>query len=172
MSSFIDTLTLHVKAGDGGAGCSSFRREKFVPKGGPDGGDGGKGGSIFFIANANLQSFTDLKRSNKRAYTAANGNAGMGKKKSGSAGKDLFIEVPIGTLIYDMNNNLLFDLSTNNETFLAVKGGKGGLGNFNFSSSILMSFLIISKYLFIISPFLLTNFLKTKSAAWIELVPS
>lgn len=136
MTSFVDTISLFLKAGDGGAGSTSFRREKFIPKGGPDGGNGGKGGSIILKASQKLSSFIDLKSKNKRKFIASNGSRGLGKKKFGNSGSDLIIEVPIGTLIFQNDNNLICDLSENNQEIIIAKGGKGGLGNCNFASSI------------------------------------
>ena len=136
MSLFIDTIALQVRGGDGGAGSTSFRREKFVAKGGPDGGDGGKGGSVYLKACNNMQSFIDLKQRNKRSYCAQHGKPGLGKKKFGSAGQDLVIEVPVGTLVFNQDKELIFDLAENGSTYLIAQGGKGGLGNANFSSSI------------------------------------
>ncbi len=133
--SFIDRITLHLKAGDGGNGSVSFRREKYEPHGGPDGGDGGRGGHIYFKTNNNLQSLTHLKTV-KNIIKAANGKPGLGKKKYGSAGEDLYIEVPIGTLIMDNNKELLYDLNKNNQSIILAKGGNGGFGNTKFASSI------------------------------------
>ena len=96
---FIDEAYLEIKAGDGGSGASSFRREKYIPFGGPDGGDGGKGGDIFFKVNSNINTLIDFQ--NKKIFNAKNGQRGAGKKKFGAAGDDLIIEVPLGTVIYD-----------------------------------------------------------------------
>ena len=97
MSKFIDKLSLFLKAGGGAQGASSFRREKYVPKGGPDGGNGGAGGSIFLSTNAQINSFSNLKQ-RKKSYSAENGKPGRNKKKHGSDGQDLTIDVPIGTV--------------------------------------------------------------------------
>lgn len=134
MSKFLDKLSLSLKAGSGASGCSSFRREKFVPLGGPDGGDGGNGGSIYFCTSKEINSFSNL-RDRKRVYKAENGKQGMTKKKQGCAGNDLYIEVPIGTLIYDNEENLIVDLNKLDMNYQIVKGGKGGLGNHNFATS-------------------------------------
>ena len=134
MSKFLDKLSLTLKAGSGACGCSSFRREKFVPKGGPDGGDGGNGGSIYFSTSREINSFSNL-RDRKKTYKAENGRPGMTKKKHGSSGTDLYIEVPVGTLVYDEIGNLIKDLNEPNINFQIVKGGKGGLGNYNFATS-------------------------------------
>ena len=134
MSQFVDKATLTLKAGDGGAGATSFRREKFVPMGGPDGGKGGNGGSVIFKATHKVQSLIDLKQN--KIYKAQNGHQGMGKKRSGAAGIDLIIEVPIGTQIYNDDNKLLYDLTKQDDSFTAAHGGRGGQGNSVFSSSV------------------------------------
>ena len=108
---FVDEAKIHVKAGDGGAGCVSFRREKYIPKGGPDGGDGGNGGSIIFVADTSKDTLLDF--SGKHHWTAPKGQPGMGKKMAGQGGEDLIIPVPPGTLIYDAEHNILLaDLET------------------------------------------------------------
>ncbi|RAP27366.1 GTPase ObgE [Candidatus Marinamargulisbacteria bacterium SCGC AG-333-B06] len=134
MTQFVDKATLTLKAGDGGAGATSFRREKFVPMGGPDGGKGGDGGSVIFKATHKVQSLIDLKTN--KVYKAENGKQGMGKKKSGPAGCDLIISLPIGTQIYDQDNVLIYDLTKQDDTFIVAKGGRGGQGNSVFSSSV------------------------------------
>ncbi|MBH37485.1 GTPase ObgE [bacterium] len=134
MKQFLDKATLTLKAGDGGPGATSFRREKFVPMGGPDGGKGGDGGSIIFKATHKVQSLIDLKTNT--VYKAENGKQGMGKKKSGTSGCDLIVNLPIGTQIYDEHNQLLHDLTKQDETFMVARGGKGGQGNSVFSSSV------------------------------------
>ena len=131
---FIDEAIIEISSGDGGHGCLSFRREKFIPKGGPDGGDGGKGGDISFIAKESLQTLQDFKL--KRKYKAQNGFQGKGKNMHGKDGEDTTLEVPLGTmLINDETNELLCDLKTSNQAFTPVKGGRGGLGNARFKSS-------------------------------------
>jgi GTPase len=131
---FIDEAVIHVKAGDGGAGCVSFRREKFVPKGGPDGGDGGNGGSVIFIADANKNTLLDF--AGKHHWKAPRGEAGMGKKMYGKGGEDLIIPVPPGTIIFDTDKNMIIaDLDANHKRIVIAKGGHGGLGNFHFRSS-------------------------------------
>ena len=100
---FIDEAYLEIKAGDGGSGASSFRREKYIPFGGPDGGDGGKGGDIYFKVNINLNTLIDFQ--NKKIFNAKNGQRGAGKNKYGPAGEDLIIDVPLGTVIYDYNTD-------------------------------------------------------------------
>lgn len=132
---FIDEAHLEIKAGDGGSGASSFRREKYIPFGGPDGGDGGKGGDIFFKVNNNLNTLVDFQ--NKKLFKAKNGHRGSGKNKSGAAGEDLIIEIPMGTVIYDeLTNEEIMDCKDYKGEYLIVKGGDGGLGNARFKSSI------------------------------------
>ncbi|HEX8915679.1 MAG TPA: GTPase ObgE [Humisphaera sp.] len=131
---FVDEATIHVKAGDGGNGCVSFRREKYIPKGGPDGGDGGHGGSIYFVADPHKDTLLDF--SGKHDWTAGRGESGMGKKMYGKAGDDLHIHVPPGTLVFDLEHgNLLADLDEPGKQVLICRGGKGGKGNFHFRSS-------------------------------------
>ena len=131
---FIDEAVIEISSGDGGNGCLSFRREKFIPKGGPDGGDGGKGGNINFIANESLHTLQDFKL--KRKYKAQNGRQGKGKNMHGKDGEDTILEVPLGTLlINDETDELLCDLTKSNQIYTAVKGGKGGLGNARFKTS-------------------------------------
>ncbi len=132
---FVDTVTLHLQSGNGGPGAVSFLREKYMPKGGPDGGDGGNGGNIIFLTSSRMHSLIDLK-STKKKYKSESGKHGMGKKKSGSAGRDLEITIPTGTRIYDENNNLIVDLNKENMRFIVAKGGKGGKGNAQFATSI------------------------------------
>ena len=131
---FIDEAVIEISSGDGGNGCLSFRREKFIPKGGPDGGDGGKGGNINFIANESLHTLQDFKL--KRKYKAQNGRQGKGKNMHGKDGEDTILEVPLGTiLINDETDELLCDLTKSNQIYTAVTGGKGGLGNARFKTS-------------------------------------
>jgi len=131
---FVDEAIIHVKAGDGGAGCVSFRREKYVPKGGPDGGDGGNGGSIIFIADPNKNTLLDF--AGKHHWKAKSGQAGMGKKMYGESGEDLLIRVPPGTLVYDTDKQLLLtDLDQPHKEVVIARGGKGGKGNWHFKSS-------------------------------------
>jgi GTP-binding protein len=132
---FIDEAKIQVKAGDGGHGCVSFRRERFIPKGGPDGGDGGRGGSVYFEAVENLDTLLDF--AGKHHWRAQNGQTGSGNNKHGANGEDLIIKVPPGTLIYDTDLSLL--LKDLNEVGLKVcvcRGGKGGSGNKAFATSI------------------------------------
>jgi GTP-binding protein len=131
---FVDEAKIWVKAGDGGHGCVSFRREKFVPKGGPDGGDGGKGGSIYFEAADDLDTLLDF--SGKHHWRAGNGQPGSGANKNGADGQELIIRVPPGTLIYDVDLDLL--LKDLNEVGMKVRvclGGRGGRGNKAFATS-------------------------------------
>jgi len=132
---FIDFTKVTCFAGNGGPGKVSFRREKFVPKGGPDGGDGGRGGNIIFIVDANLYTLQDVRYN--RVYRAENGGSGGKSEKSGKNGLDSFIRVPSGTIIKDIDTKeVLADLIENDEKYIACKGGIGGRGNVNFKSSI------------------------------------
>jgi len=132
---FVDRAKIFIKSGKGGNGCVSFRREPFVPEGGPDGGDGGKGGDVIFQADRNLRTLMDFRY--KRKYEAENGQDGMKKKKFGKNGKDLVIKVPMGTVIIDEETGLVMkDLVEDGEHFVAAKGGKGGKGNTNFKNSV------------------------------------
>ena len=116
---FIDEAVIEISSGDGGNGCLSFRREKFIPKGGPDGGDGGKGGNINFIAKESLHTLQDFKL--KRKYKAQNGRQGKGKNMHGKDGEDTILEVPLGTiLINDETDELLCDLTKSNQVYTAV----------------------------------------------------
>ena len=131
---FLDQAKIYVKAGDGGSGSASFRREKFIEFGGPDGGDGGAGGSIIFIANKNLNTLIDFRY--QQHFKAERGENGKGKKKTGKSGKDLILKVPIGTQIFEEDNNTLIeDLANSNQKIIIANGGKGGLGNVRFKSS-------------------------------------
>ncbi|MSN96628.1 GTPase ObgE [Campylobacter sp. FMV-PI01] len=130
---FIDSVKFSVKSGDGGAGCVSFRREKFIIMGGPDGGDGGDGGDVYFQVDNNTHTLAFYK--GKRFLKASNGAAGMGKKMAGKKGESLTLVVPPGTLVYnDDTKELIFDLVDNNKKVLFLKGAKGGLGNTHFKS--------------------------------------
>ena len=131
---FIDEAFLEVRAGNGGAGASSFRREKYIPFGGPDGGDGGKGGDIIFRVNQNKNTLIDFQ--NKRVFIAKNGRPGAGKNKSGPAAEDLILDIPKGTVVYDdISNDELLDCCDENATYVIAKGGDGGQGNARFKSS-------------------------------------
>ncbi len=132
---FVDQADIEVFAGDGGNGCSSFRREKYLPHGGPDGGDGGRGGSVFMEAVAGIDTLLDMM--GRHHWYATRGMHGMGKKKAGSDGEDLTIRVPPGTLIYDKDSSLLIaDLKEAGKRVKVAKGGRGGKGNINFVTSV------------------------------------
>ena len=132
---FLDQAKIFVKAGYGGSGSASFRREKFVEFGGPDGGDGGDGGSVIILAEENLNTLIDYRY--KQHFKAERGQSGMGKKKTGKSGEDLILKVPIGTQIYEEDNNTLIeDLKKSGQKIIIAKGGKKGLGNVRFKSSI------------------------------------
>lgn len=131
---FVDYSRIYVKSGDGGKGCVSFRREKYVPKGGPDGGDGGKGGDVIIRATSQLNTLLDFKY--KREYRARNGQNGMGKKMHGRNAEDLIVPVPLGTTIKSQHSGeFLADLVKEGESFIAAKGGRGGLGNSHFATA-------------------------------------
>lgn len=130
---FIDTAEIYVRAGNGGNGCVSFRREKYIPKGGPDGGDGGDGGNIIIHSSLRLQTLIDFKY--VRHYKAKNGEHGKGKNMHGHNGEDKIIEVPVGTQIYDADTDkLIADLTQPNQEVIIARGGRGGKGNARFVS--------------------------------------
>jgi GTP-binding protein len=130
---FVDYLSIHVKAGDGGNGCVSFRREAFVPRGGPNGGDGGNGGSVILRADPQLHTLLDLRY--RRLYEARRGEHGRGKNQSGKRGEDLVIRVPVGTLVRDAaQGDVLADLTTADQEIVVVRGGRGGRGNQHFAT--------------------------------------
>lgn len=130
---FVDYVKIYVKAGDGGRGCVSFRREKYVPRGGPNGGDGGRGGHIIAKATDELNTLLDLRY--QREYRAEKGQHGMGKKMHGKNGKDLIIYVPVGTVIKNADTeDILVDLDRQGMETVVAKGGKGGLGNAHFAT--------------------------------------
>ncbi|MSR80694.1 MAG: GTPase ObgE [Gemmataceae bacterium] len=132
---FVDRAVIFVRGGDGGSGCSSFRREKYIPLGGPDGGDGGKGGSVILIAMSDADSLAEV--GNKKHWRANGGERGGTSNCTGSDAKDIIIHVPPGTLIYDRDRgNLLKDLVTSGDSVVIAKGGKGGRGNRSFANSI------------------------------------
>ena len=132
---FVDRAKITIVSGKGGNGCVSFRREPFVPEGGPDGGDGGKGGDVVFVADQGLRTLMDFRY--KKKYAAENGQDGMKKKKFGKDGADLIIRVPCGTVIIDEATGLVMqDLVTHGQRFVAAKGGKGGKGNTHFKNSV------------------------------------
>jgi len=131
---FLDQVKIFVKAGNGGSGSASMRREKFIEFGGPNGGDGGKGASIILKAERNLNTLIDYRYT--QHFKAEKGQNGMNKNKTGRNGKDLYLKVPIGTQILEEDNKtLLFDFKNEKEEFVVANGGRGGLGNTNFKSS-------------------------------------
>lgn len=131
---FLDQAKIYIKAGNGGSGSASFRREKFIEYGGPDGGDGGDGGSIIFEAERNLNTLIDFRY--RQHFKAEDGHIGTKRKRTGAAGKDLIIKVPVGTQIYEEDNNtLIYDFTKNKEKYLVAAGGSHGLGNVRFKSS-------------------------------------
>jgi GTP-binding protein len=132
---FIDEVRIDIESGHGGDGCVSFRREKFIPKGGPDGGDGGKGGSVYVRSSRKLQTLNHIR--NLQRFRAKNGLPGMGKKKKGADGADVIVEVPSGTMVFDSETGeLLHDFDVTIESKAFAVGGKGGLGNIHFKSSV------------------------------------
>jgi GTPase len=132
--SFVDEATITARSGDGGNGCVSFRREKFIPRGGPDGGDGGGGGSVFILASSRLISLSEYRR--RRRMRAADGRPGRGRQRTGGNGKDLTIEVPLGTVVTDAaTGEIVADLVSDGERTLLLAGGRGGKGNRHFASS-------------------------------------
>ncbi len=131
---FLDQVKIYVKAGDGGDGSPSFRREKFIEYGGPDGGDGGKGGSIILTSEQNLNTLIDYRY--QQHHKAERGENGMGQNKTGKSGEDLILKVPLGTQVLEEDNKtLIYDFVKPGEKFIAAAGGKGGLGNTRFKSS-------------------------------------
>ena len=131
---FIDEALLEARAGNGGAGCTSFRREKFIPRGGPDGGDGGKGGDVIFRVDPNLNTLVNFQ--NQKYLIAKNGQSGAGNKRTGQDAEDLIVMVPKGTVIFDsISNKLIYDCCDEATDYLVAKGGEGGAGNFKFKSS-------------------------------------
>lgn len=132
---FVDEAIIKIEAGHGGRGCLSFRREKYVPRGGPDGGDGGDGGSVLLEANSDLNTLVDFRY--QRHFKAENGQPGMGANCAGKKGEDLLIQVPVGTLVYDVDSGeLLGDIHHAKERLLIAQGGFHGLGNLRYKSSI------------------------------------
>ncbi len=131
---FIDEAKIHIKAGNGGDGAVSFRREKYVANGGPDGGDGGKGGDIIFVADENARTLADLRYLKK--YVAENGEKGGKRNRAGKYGEDTIIKVPLGTIIRNAETDkILVDLSTDGQIYIAASGGRGGSGNQHFATS-------------------------------------
>jgi len=131
---FVDYVKIYIKAGDGGRGCVSFRREKFVPKGGPNGGDGGRGGHVIIRATTELNTLLDQRY--QKEYKADRGEHGKGSNKHGKNGHDKTILVPVGTLIKDAESGeIIADLDTENAEVMAAKAGRGGLGNAHFATA-------------------------------------
>ena len=131
---FLDQVKIYIKAGDGGNGSPSFRREKFIEFGGPDGGDGGKGGSIILKSERNLNTLIDYRY--QQHHKAERGGDGAGKNRTGRGGDNLILKVPIGTQVFEEDNKtLIYDFKNEKEEFVAANGGKGGLGNTRFKSS-------------------------------------
>ena len=131
---FLDQAKIYIKAGDGGPGSSSFRREKFIEFGGPDGGDGGNGGAIILESERNLNTLIDFRYT--QHFKAGSGKAGSKRNKTGANGKDCIIKIPVGTQVYEEDNNtLIYDFTKNKERYLIASGGKGGFGNLRFKSS-------------------------------------
>ncbi|MFQ5453676.1 MAG: hypothetical protein ACE5D6_05770, partial [Candidatus Zixiibacteriota bacterium] len=131
---FIDYVEIEVTAGDGGHGCIAFHTEKFIPKGGPDGGDGGRGGDIVIVADSHLTTLLDYRY--KKKYKAQNGQPGSGGLKTGRSGKETILKLPVGTIIKDLSSkSVIFDLDKPNERIILAKGGKGGHGNTYYKSA-------------------------------------
>jgi len=131
---FLDQVKIYIKAGNGGHGSPSFRREKFIEFGGPDGGDGGKGGSIILKSERNLNTLIDYRF--QQHHKAERGENGSGQNRTGRGGKDLFLKVPVGTQVFEEDNKtLIYDFKNEGEEFVVANGGKGGLGNTRFKSS-------------------------------------
>ena len=131
---FLDQVKIYIKAGNGGDGSPSFRREKFIEYGGPDGGDGGKGGSVILKAEQNLNTLIDFRY--QQHHKAKRGENGAGQNRTGKSGEDLILKVPMGTQVFEEDNKtLIYDFTKISEEFIAAAGGKGGLGNTRFKSS-------------------------------------
>ena len=131
---FVDVAKIFIKAGDGGDGAVAFHREKYVASGGPDGGDGGRGGNIVFLADTNISTLADFRY--KRKYKAPKGENGKGDRRRGKNAEDLIVRVPMGTLVKDANTGrIMADISTN-EPVIVAKGGKGGWGNSHFATPV------------------------------------
>ncbi len=131
---FIDEAKIYVKAGDGGNGAATFRREKYIPMGGPNGGDGGRGGSIYAVADRNINTLVDYRYTRK--FIGKRGENGGGADQYGAGGDDIVLRMPVGTVIYDLNTEeVVADLAEHGQKVLIARGGKGGLGNLHFKSS-------------------------------------
>lgn len=132
---FVDEATMRVQAGNGGAGALSFRREKYIPRGGPDGGDGGRGGDVILLADKSINTLVDFRV--RRRFRADNGAPGAGRNCSGAAGEHLIVKVPVGTMVVDVDTlELIGDLRSDGEELRVAAGGQGGLGNVRFKSSV------------------------------------
>ena len=132
---FLDQAKIYIKAGNGGSGSASFRREKFIEFGGPDGGDGGDGGSVIIESDRNLNTLIDFRYA--QHFKAQHGKNGSKRNRTGANGENLILKVPVGTQIYEEDNNtLIYDFTKNKERYLVASGGKGGLGNVRFKSSV------------------------------------
>ncbi|MCW8869600.1 MAG: GTPase ObgE [Proteobacteria bacterium] len=132
---FVDEVEITVKAGNGGSGSASFRREKFIPHGGPDGGDGGRGGDVVFIGDQGLNTLVDFRH--QRNFEAPKGESGRGRQQYGKGGQDIIIKVPTGTEVYDLETDeKLADITEHKQTLVVAEGGQGGLGNMHFKSSV------------------------------------
>ncbi|MCG6870791.1 MAG: GTPase ObgE [Gammaproteobacteria bacterium] len=132
---FVDEAPITVSAGHGGDGCLSFRREKYIPRGGPDGGNGGRGGSVLLVGDPGLNTLADFRFT--RQFRAVAGKGGMGRDRSGRSGDDLVIPVPLGTAVYDLSTDeLIGDVTSEAEPLLVARGGDGGFGNVHFKSSV------------------------------------
>jgi len=131
---FVDEAYIKVEAGDGGNGCASFRREKYIPKGGPDGGDGGDGGSVYLVADSGLNTLVDFRH--KRLHRAERGQNGMGRQMTGHKGQDLHVKVPVGTRVSDADTGeTIGELLNHGDILLVAQGGRHGIGNIHFKSS-------------------------------------
>ena len=131
---FIDKAILDVCAGNGGNGMVAFRHEKYIEKGGPSGGDGGRGGSVYFVGSSSINTLLEFKY--RKKIVAPNGENGKGKQCYGKKGEDIYVKVPLGTIIYDeINNYVIADINENNQQVLIAKGGRGGRGNCHFANS-------------------------------------
>ncbi len=131
---FVDEVVIMVEAGKGGNGCASFRREKYIPKGGPNGGDGGHGGSVYLTADEGLNTLVDFRH--VRRYRAKTGQTGMGRDMYGKGGDDIYVRVPVGTVVTDVDTEeVMGDLTTSGDVLCVAMGGRGGLGNTHFKSS-------------------------------------
>jgi len=132
---FVDEANIHVQAGNGGNGCVGFRREKFIPFGGPDGGDGGAGGSVWMVADEGINTLVDFRH--QRRFQAQRGENGMGRQMAGKSGADTVIRVPVGTVVVNVaTDEEIGDLAEHGQRLLVARGGQGGLGNIHFKSSV------------------------------------